>query len=41
MYFLYKLPFWMLNAAFSGAGSRAVLQVKRIGREVTKAVSAA
>jgi hypothetical protein len=31
----------MLNAAFSGAGSRAVLQVKRIGREVTKAVSAA
>jgi hypothetical protein len=41
MYFLYKVPFWMLNAAFSGAGSRAVLQVKRIGREVTKAVSAA
>jgi hypothetical protein len=41
MYFLFKVPFWMLNAAFSGAGSRAVLQVKRIGREVTKAVSAA
>jgi hypothetical protein len=41
LYFLYKVPFWMLNAAFSGTGSRAVLQVKRIGREVTKAVSAA
>jgi hypothetical protein len=41
LYFLYKVPFWMLNAAFSGTGSRAVLQVKRIGREVAKAVSAA
>jgi hypothetical protein len=41
LYFLYKVPFWMLNAAFAGTGSRAVLQVKRIGREVAKAVSAA
>ncbi len=41
LYFLYKVPFWMLNTAFSGAGSRAVLQVKRIGREVAKAVTPA
>ncbi|MGH9168653.1 MAG: hypothetical protein ACRD02_12595, partial [Acidimicrobiia bacterium] len=40
MYFLYKVPFWMLNAAFSGAGSRAIVQVRRIGREVARAVSA-
>jgi len=40
MSFLYKVPFWMLNAAFSGAGSRAVVQVRRIGREVARAVSA-
>jgi hypothetical protein len=41
LYFLYKVPFWMLNAALSGAGSRAILQVKRIGREMAKAASAA
>jgi hypothetical protein len=40
LYFLYKVPFWMLNAALSGAGSKAVLQVKRIGREVAKAAAA-
>ena len=41
LYFLYKVPFWMLHAAFSGAESRALVQARRIGSAVTKAVSAA
>jgi len=41
LYFLYKVPFWMLHAAFSGAESRALVQAKRIGSAVTKAVTAA
>jgi hypothetical protein len=41
LYFLFKLPFWMLHATFSGAESRAIAQAKRIGSAVTKAVSAA
>jgi len=41
LYFLFKVPFWMLHAAFSGAESRALVQAKRIGSAVTKAVSAA
>jgi len=41
LYFLFKVPFWMLHAAFSGAETRAFAQAKRIGSAVTKAVSAA
>jgi hypothetical protein len=41
LYFLFKVPFWMLHAVFSGAESRALVQAKRIGSAVTKAVSAA
>jgi hypothetical protein len=41
LYFLFKVPFWMLHAAFSGAESRALVQARRIGSAVTKAVSAA
>lgn len=41
LYFLFKVPFWMLHAAFSGAEARAFVQAKRIGSAVTKAVSAA
>jgi hypothetical protein len=41
LYFLFKVPFWMLHAAFSGAESRALVQAKRIGSAVTRAVSAA
>jgi hypothetical protein len=41
LYFLFKVPFWMLHAAFSGAESRALLQARRIGSAVTRAVSAA
>lgn len=41
LYFLYKVPFWTLNAAFSGAGSRAMVQAKRAGRAAAKAVAAA
>jgi hypothetical protein len=41
LYFLYKVPFWMLHAAFSGAEGRALVQAKRIGHALTKAVSAA
>jgi Conjugal transfer protein TrbL len=41
LYFLFKVPFWMLHATFSGAETRAITQAKRIGSAVTKAVSAA
>jgi hypothetical protein len=41
LYFLFKVPFWMLHATFSGAETRAIAQAKRIGSAVTKAVSAA
>lgn len=41
LYFLFKVPFWMLHAAFSGAEARAFVQAKRIGHAVTRAVSAA
>jgi hypothetical protein len=40
LYFLFKVPFWMLHAAFSGAETRAFAQARRIGSAVTKAVSA-
>jgi hypothetical protein len=39
LYFLFKVPFWMLKAAFSSSGTRAVLQIKRIGRAAAKAVT--
>jgi hypothetical protein len=41
LYFLFKVPFWMLHATFSGAESRAIAQARRIGSAVTKAVAAA
>jgi hypothetical protein len=41
LYFLFKLPFWMLHATFSGAESRAIAQARRMGGAVTKAVTAA
>ena len=41
LYFLFKVPFWMLHATFSGAESRAIVQARRIGSAVTKAVTAA
>jgi hypothetical protein len=41
LYFLFKVPFWMLKAAFSNAGSKAILQVKRAGRAAAKAVTPA
>jgi hypothetical protein len=41
LYFLYKVPFWMLHVAFSGAEGRALVQARRIGSAVTKAVSGA
>jgi hypothetical protein len=39
LYFLFKVPFWMLKAAFSNAGSRAIIQVKRVGRAAAKAAT--
>lgn len=41
LYFLYKVPFWMLKAAFSQAGSRAVVQIKQAARSAAKAVTPA
>jgi hypothetical protein len=41
LYFLFKVPFWMLKAAFSNAGTRAAIQVKRVGRAAAKAVTPA
>lgn len=41
LYFQFKLPFWMLKAAFSGAGSRAVIQIRRAGQAAAKAVTPA
>jgi hypothetical protein len=41
LYFLFKVPFWMLKAAFSNAGSQAILQIKRVGRAAAKAVTPA
>ena len=42
LYFLFKVPFWMLRVAFSGgAGARVALQIKQIGRAAAgKAVPA-
>lgn len=39
LYFQFKLPFWMLRAAFSGSGSRAVIQIKRATQAAAKAVT--
>jgi hypothetical protein len=39
LYFLFKVPFWMLKAAFSSAGTRAAIQIKRAGRAAAKAVT--
>jgi hypothetical protein len=41
LYFLFKVPFWMLKAAFSNGGSRAILHIKRAGRAAAKAVTSA
>src|SRR4029453_14949682 len=41
LYFLFKVPFWMLHATFSGAETRAITQAKRIGSAVTKGGGAA
>jgi hypothetical protein len=41
LYFLCRIPCWMLHATFSGAESRAIAQARRIGSAVTKAVAAA
>lgn len=41
LYFLYKVPFWALKAAFSGSATRAFVQIRRIGREVGRVASAA
>jgi hypothetical protein len=41
LYFLFKVPFWMLRAAFSQAGARAVLQVKQAARAAARAVTPA
>jgi len=41
LYFLFKVPFWMLHAAFAGAESRALVQARRIGGAVGRAGSAA
>lgn len=41
LYLLYKIPFWALNAALSGAGSRAAAQVRRVGKAAAQAVTAA
>lgn len=44
LYLLYKIPFWALNAAMSGGGSRAWTQAKRSGKaaaaSAVKAVAA-
>ncbi|MGH2693323.1 MAG: hypothetical protein ACRDJJ_00770 [Actinomycetota bacterium] len=41
LYFLFKVPFWMLRTAFSQAGSRAVVQVKQVARAAARAVTPA
>jgi hypothetical protein len=41
LYFLFKVPFWMLRAAFSQAGARAIVQIKRAGRAASSAGTAA
>lgn len=41
LYLLYKIPFWMLNAALSGAGSRSWSQAKVAARSAARAVTAA
>ena len=45
LYLLFKVPFWMLNMALSGAGSRAMVRVKTqaraAGQAAAKAVTAA
>jgi hypothetical protein len=41
LYFLFKVPFWMLKAAFSQAGTRTVFQIKHAARAAAKAVTPA
>jgi hypothetical protein len=41
LYFLFKVPFWMMRAAFSQGGTRAVVQVKHAARAAVKAVTPA
>ncbi len=38
LYLLFKIPFWALGTAFSGAGARAVSQAKRAARAAAQAV---
>lgn len=40
LYLLFKVPFWTLNAAMSGAGARAAAQAKRAARAAAQAVTA-
>jgi hypothetical protein len=40
LYFLFKVPFWMLRAAFSQAGARAVIHIKQAARSATRAAAA-
>ncbi|HET6770666.1 MAG TPA: conjugal transfer protein TrbL family protein [Actinomycetota bacterium] len=40
LYFLFKVPFWMLRAAFSQAGARAVVHIKQAARAATRAAPA-
>lgn len=40
LYMLYKIPFWALETALSGAGSRAAAQARRMGKAAAEAVTA-
>lgn len=40
LYLLYKVPFWTLNAALSGAGGRAMAQAKRTAKAAAQAMVA-
>lgn len=41
LYLLYKIPFWALNLALSGSGSRAWVQAKRTGKAAAAAATKA
>lgn len=41
LWFLFKVPFWMLKAAFSQAGTRAMVQVKQVAKAAGRAVTPA
>lgn len=41
LYLLYKVPFWALNMALSGAGSRAMVRVKAQARSAAQAAAKA